>query len=626
MLLCALCIATGLASLLPLVVIADSAFAQAPTVTVSPETVYLGDTVTVEIEVTTARRVRFGTPEGTDLRLVGQRSFSSQSWVNGQASFSHRLALQLQPVRVGLLNTGRIPYQTEAGLQYVEPVSVNVLDPAERSGQTTPQQVTQGTPRATERPVRDGSAAAPVPELDRIPPAPPLQDSSMFHGALGSEAAGTPFMSAWVSTDSAFPGQQVIVDYLLFSPAGGFGFEITGMSEPLFADAWFQDITEQRVGSARGRFLQTANVNNQLYEVRPIRSYVLIPLEQGNLEIPPLQLDVQLPGFGRNGSPSSLSSNPLQVPVNHLPRQTDGAPAEDTAVGFLQMTARVDRSRVRVGDSGTLIIEITGVSHFTGLQIPTPQPPAGIRLFSPEDNSDSRYGGSGWLEGSVTRRVPFVASSEGTWTIPAITLRYYDPWREVWTTRTTEPIEIVVEGVNEAAVAAANEGSGATVDWRAALPAPRVVNEPRQQSAATSLPLEFWTALIALPPLVWLLLLAVSGIGRARQASKPGRQLRIANRTLAESLTQAADSNDSQLVLTAIRTYFGELNLQHNLAHPLTHDGMRHTAATLQHPFGAELAQLHAEIAGQRYGGESSFSSSQVDTIRRLAQAARGAK
>ena len=109
MLLCALCIATGLASLLPLVVIADSAFAQAPTVTVSPETVYLGDTVTVEIEVTTARRVRFGTPEGTDLRLVGQRSFSSQSWVNGQASFSHRLALQLQPVRVGLLNTGRIP-------------------------------------------------------------------------------------------------------------------------------------------------------------------------------------------------------------------------------------------------------------------------------------------------------------------------------------------------------------------------------------------------------------------------------------------------------------------------------------------------------------------------------------
>ena len=626
---CVLCIATGLASLLPLMATISSAFAQAPTVTVSPETIYLGDTVTVDIEVTASRRVRFGTPEGTELRVVGQRSFSSQSWINGQASFNHRLALQLQPVRAGMLSTGRIPYETEAGLQYVEPVTVNVLDPAERAGKPSPQQGTQGTqgtPRATERPVRDGAASAPLPDLDRIPQAPPLQDSSMFHGALGSEPPGSPFLAAWVSTDSAFPGQQIIVDYLLFSPAGGFGFEITGMSEPLFTDAWFEDISEQRMGNARGRFLQTANVNNQLYEVRPIRSYVLIPLEQGNLEIPPLQLDIQLSGFGRNASPSSLTSNPLQVPVNHLPRQTDGTPSEGASVGFLQMTARVDRNRVRVGDSGTLIVEITGVSHFTGLLMPAPQPPAGIGLFSPEDNSQSRFGGSGWLEGTITRRIPFVASSEGTWTIPSTTLRYYDPWREVWTTRTTDPIEIIVEGVNEAAVAAANEGSGVAVDWRSALPAPRVVNAPRQQSTATSLPPEFWTALIALPPLVWLVLLAVSGIGRVRLAGQPARHLREATTALADALTKAADANDSQAVLTAIRRYVGELNRQHSLAHPLTNDGMLQTAAHLQNPIAAELAELHAEVASQRYGGESSLSTSQLSAIRRLAQAARGAK
>lgn len=624
--LCALCIASGLALLLPLMATISSAFAQAPTITVSPETIYLGDTVTVDIEVTASRRVRFGTPEGTELRVVGQRSFSSQSWVNGQASFNHRLALQLQPVRVGTLNTGRIPYETEAGLQYVEPVTINVLDPAERAAKPTTQQGMQGTPRATERPVRDGAAGAPLPDLDRIPQAPPLQDSSMFHGVLGSDPPGSPFLAAWVSTDAAFPQQQIIVDYLLFSPPGGFGFEITGMSEPLFTDSWFQDISEQRMGNARGRFLQTANVNNQLYEVRPIRSYVLIPLERGNLNIPPLQLDIQRSGFGRNESSSPLSSNPLQVPVNHLPRQTDGTPSEGSSVGFLQMTARVDRSRVRVGDSGTLIVEITGVSHFTGLRMPAPQPPAGIRLFAPEDNSQSRFGGSGWLEGTVTRRIPFVASSEGTWTVPAMTLRYYDPWREVWTTRTTDPIEIIVEGVNEAAVAAANEGSGVAVDWRSALPVPRVVNAPRQQRTATSLPLVFWTALSALPPLVWLMLLAVSGMGRVRLAGQPARQLRDATTALTAALTLAADANDGQALLTAIRRYVGELNRQHSLAHPLTHEGMLQTAAHLQNPIATELAELHAEVAGQRYGGESSLSTSQISAIRRLAQAARGAK
>jgi hypothetical protein len=605
-LLLAMCVAL----FLPLAAVSSVALAQAPSVTVTPERVYLGDTVTVEIEVTNARRVRFGSPEGNDLRLVGQRNFSSQSYINGQASFSHRLALQLQPVRTGSLTTGRIPYQTEAGLQYIEPVTVVVLDPAERQNAGDP----VALPRNSERPVREGTSRMAIPDTDRVPPAPPLQDGSMFHGTLGGEESGAPFLAAWVSTDSAFPGQQILVDYLLFSPAGGFGFEITGMSEPLFASSWFEDISEQRIGSVRSRFLQTANVNNQLYEVRPIRSY------------PALQLDRQALGFGRGAAPGTLSSNPLQIQVNSLPRLADGTPVERAPVGFLQMTARVDRDRLRVGDSGALIVEVSGVAHFTGLALPDPQPPAGLRLFAPEDNTQSRFGASGWLEGSLTRRIPFVADSEGTWTIPSMTLRYYDPWREAWTTRTTEPIEIVVEGVNDAAVAAANEGSGTTEDWRNALPALRVVEQPRESDTVTGYWPWVWTGIIGLPPLAWLTLLASSGIGRVRQASQPAKQSRAAAMSLSDTLAQAADGNDSQALLAGIRRYFTELNRQHSLAHPLTHDGMLQTAAELENDIAVELAQMHAEIAAQRYSGETSLTPAQIDHAKRLAKAARGAK
>ena len=619
-------VAMCVALFLPLAVASSAAFAQAPTVTVTPDRVYLGDTVTVEIEVTNARRVRFGSPEGNDLRLVGQRSFSSQSYINGQAAFSHRLALQLQPVRVGSLSTGRIPYQTESGLQYIEPVTVEVVDPSERGTPTDPQRDPQTPERSAERPLRDGADRSAVPDSDRVPQAPPVQDSSMFHGALGSEEPGAPFLAAWVSTDSAFPGQQILVDYLLFSPTGGFGFEITGMSEPLFASSWFEDISEQRIGSLRSRFMQTANVNNQLYEVRPIRSYILIPLEQGNLNIPALQLDMQALGFGRGAAAGTLSSNPLQIPVNSLPRLADGTPVERAPVGFLQMTARVDRDRLRVGDSGALIIEVSGVAHFTGLALPDPQPPSGLRLFAPEDNTQSRFGASGWLEGSLTRRIPFVADNEGTWTIPPMTLRYYDPWRESWTTRTTEAIDIIVEGVNDAAVAAANEGSGTTEDWRNALPALRVVDQPRETATVTGYWPWVWTGIIGLPPLAWLTLLAFSGVGRVRQASQPAKQSRAAAMSLSDTLAQAADGNDSQALLAGIRRYFAELNRQHSLAHPLTHDGMLQTATELQSDVAVELAQMHAEIAAQRYSGETSLTPAQIDRAKRLAKAVRGAK
>ena len=179
-------------------------------------------------------------------------------------------------------------------------------------------------------------------------------------------------------------------------------------------------------------------INGRLWRVTQLR-YAIYPQQRGMLEVPSLSLTARevLPGRSllgaRLGKRFKLSKDAIQVNVKPVPENFPG----DVWLPAVSLELRQSWSKapesMEVGDSTTRTLTLAGEGLLSS-QLPSMtsmsdnSQSAGIRVYPDQESSDQIERTDGFL-GQRTRSEALVATGGGSWTLPEVSV----PW---WNTET----------------------------------------------------------------------------------------------------------------------------------------------------------------------------------------------
>lgn len=552
-------LALTLLALVALLVGAGEAYAQVSTIDarLSARTIRTSETVTLTIEATGDVH-RIGAPESDDFTVIGRQSQTSVSFINGQMSRRLRMDFVLAPRRAGTLNTGTVAVYRNTG----ESETVSGIDIVVTPGHgNTPAQ--SRSPAAGPPAANAGTPTPPSPNVTpTFPPLPPPHSAGQSgasaqgmsarapsstpmyapHRSEGNSrpqipaplspgmlpvnsaegAEDLPIILTYVSAEELVVGEPFIVDYIYLAPMWGSGFNAVDLSEPAFRNAWFRDVSQWR-GNQRRRLGQQ-RINAQPWDAQLLRSYTVVPLREGEFEIPSMSVNVEARSLAANRA-HEIESDSGTIRVRPIPEE--GKPAgTPNNIGRFVIESGLDEQEARVGDTVEARYTLRGFGIPAMMSLPALPAIDGAQLLAPEDTEVTEIDPeSGLPIFAITRRFRMQAQQEGVLTIPAYEVNYYDPWTASWQNVRADEQTVLIEGVNTEAIdLQSQEQKDEGEDWMGQLPPP----EPARSSIAWTASLrqrgEPWLG----SPLVWALLCApivlVAGAGIGKRTLKKRRE------------------------------------------------------------------------------------------------------
>lgn len=550
----------------------------------------LGEVVTLEIELPQGATGRATGPEGDDFQVVRQGMSTQMQIVNGRRTSSATITLMLTPNRTGDLTIGPVRVPTSGGVRSTQPFSVTVGE--------VPAPAPVPRQEATRPTRQDAPAMEATPESQLAVPAP--LSGALFSGPTPQVPSGEPFILTTVTRSTAFVGQQVIVDYILFTPSSAMGVEGVELTEPEFSGVWFEDVTDARGRNhARGR-LGTRRVGTELYDAQVLRSYAVFPLVDGDVTLPSIELELEFRGFSNRGR-RRVRSLPMLIDVEPIPLVGRPAGFEEGNVGSLRASAGVDRHVARVGDTINLTLAVNGSGLLSRVRLPELGDLDGARVFPADGSHQQEVGLDLWMRGVSRSRIAIVPQEEGSLTIPAIAFEYFNPWTGTFETTQSDAITITVAGQNPNALPVQDAPDELVErDWLDALPPPR----PIRSSVSPLQGLGVSPVYIVLLLLPIGLAVGVVTLGAARQrraATAPARAKGRAATTAIDAMRSGAPGD----LARAIREYIGTVSGKP--AGGMTAAALEtHVASWLNPDLAARVRAVLEEADVARYGGATS--------------------
>lgn len=381
------------------------------------------------------------------------------------------------------------------------------------------------------------------------------------------------FVSATVSTDRPWQGQQVIYTWRFYSrvPVGQGSIE----SMEFGNDVVVEDLGEVRQFST--------SIGGVQYSVNEVRK-ALFPQRPGELTLPQTQLrvDVQveqsrgssrrrsifddfdsLLGGGGRWATRYLLTEPLTLDVRPLPAAPDGWSG---LVGEFDIRATLRRRELQVGQSATLEVQVGGAGNVQLLSEPDfPELPA-FKVYPDQPDASIDRTGRRLAGRKVFRRalVPLVA---GPLDVPPIDLVYFDPGLGEYVTRSTDRLDLDVTPADGEEELMLTESLAPTTGKVAV----RILADdilPIRRTAAgivSASPqgwrLWIWLACGTLPPLLYLALLAHHRRERRYAADTTLRRRQRALRdalSVAKKLRSAAGPDSAAEASRIVRRYVGD--------------------------------------------------------------------
>lgn len=254
-------------------------------------------------------------------------------------------------------------------------------------------------------------------------------------------------------------GEPIVATLKLYQRVNIAGFE--SASFPSFNGFWSQEIeAPTNIEFSRETY------DGQIYNAALLRKFMLIPQQQGTIQIEPaeliclIQMRVSSPGTSifdgffddYRTIRKKVTSRPVSINVSALP---SGAPASfGGGVGQFSMSAKLSKDSLKTHEAASLLVTLSGNGNVSLLEAPKVSFPPDMEVY---DTKVSEKVDKGGVSGSKFYEFPFIPRSHGDFTIQPIKYSYYDVNAKKYVTLETEPIHLSV------AKGAETEASGGIV-------------------------------------------------------------------------------------------------------------------------------------------------------------------
>lgn len=197
-------------------------------------------------------------------------------------------------------------------------------------------------------------------------------------------AAEQVFIRAEPSTETAYVGQQILLDYKLYTTLDVESFNI-------LEESGYQGFFAQDVRRFNGRVMREV-INGVQYTTKVLKRIALFPQQTGQLSIEPMnvQLGVVKEGAKRSRSffftpevrPYPAATETVNIEVLPLPA---GAPESFTgAVGDYQIRPDLSSKTATTDDALTLILTVRGSGDIKRVEAPALDLPEGFEVYEPK--------------------------------------------------------------------------------------------------------------------------------------------------------------------------------------------------------------------------------------------------
>lgn len=391
--------------------------------TVEKTTVAMGEHViyTLEVEGTSLPNIVTPSPPATEgLSLVHASPSTTRraSIINGVISQSLSFHWTYRPTRAGQARIDAAEITVDGRRIRTEPIHLTVLQQSQRS-----------------------------PSARGNPPGTPGGDDEP------SFTSQDLFIRAIPSTRTAYPNQQITLEYRLFFRYG------IQLRQSRLADSWDADGFWREDLDIETRPIPEVTVQNGLrYNSIVLKRVALFPTRTGRLTIEPLRIETEAYtpyagsawdrffSLGGDVETLELESPPVTIDVQPLP---PGAPPTFSgAVGDFRMNVDVGRTDLTAGDPLEISVRISGTGNLTTLTAPDLRPPGAFEQYPPQSSTNINRRAT-QIQGTRTFTYVLVPRTNGHFEIPPVAFTYLDPKTGRYETLTDRPIEVEVTGAPE---------------------------------------------------------------------------------------------------------------------------------------------------------------------------------
>ncbi len=245
------------------------------------------------------------------------------------------------------------------------------------------------------------------------------------------------FVRCELSQPVAYVGESVVVSYRIFSRVSVARLGIKDL--PDFTGFLTEDLNQNHLVDRK-----KIMINGVPYNTAVIFRKIVFPTKAGKLPLPQPIFSIQVgdPYSFFPGEPVMRKSEPATLMVYPLPSPEPAG--FSGAVGRFNLSVSVDKDHVKMGDSITGTIKVSGEGDFNNVSLMFPENIDGFRVFRPSSPNLKRDSENP-LQGTKTWKIVLVPQKNGVLEIPATKLTFFNPATKEYVTRETSPIKITVE-------------------------------------------------------------------------------------------------------------------------------------------------------------------------------------
>ena len=251
-----------------------------------------------------------------------------------------------------------------------------------------------------------------------------------------------PFLASSINNNHPFTGQEVLLTYTLYFK--DVAPKISNEVAPSLQGLWAKEANAER-------FIKSipATVQGEHFRSAVVKQFKLVPIQTGTITVSGYSMLCTLPE--ESSAPDKkrptdrslrITAPAITISARELP---EPVPAKHSgAVGIFSLNLIPNREKLKIGESLSLKLILSGTGSLLTVELPIIQLPESFRQNPPEKTTLLDKG-SETTSGSITSTTLAWPQSEGNFQIPAATLVVFNPDTQQFSTLRSKSLSIRVD-------------------------------------------------------------------------------------------------------------------------------------------------------------------------------------